>query len=102
MLVQSPKLTKSVNESNSFPKSDVPLINLATLPSKASRIAATTRNKTAYEKLPSIANLIELIPKQTPISVNTFGRMYLLLFTETSLNSFFFPFRNSQLYFLPL
>ena len=42
-----PKLTKSVNESNSFPKSDVPLINLATLPSKPSKIAATIKNKTA-------------------------------------------------------
>ena len=35
-----PKLTKSVNESNSFPNSDVPLINLAILPSKPSINAA--------------------------------------------------------------
>ena len=46
--------------------------------------------KTANEKLPSIANLIELIPKQTPINVNTLGKMYLVLFTETTLNLFFF------------
>ena len=42
-----PKLTKSVNESNSFPNSDVPLINLAILPSKASRIAAIKIKVTA-------------------------------------------------------
>ena len=35
-----PKLTKSVSESNSFPNSDVPLINLATLPSNVSSMAA--------------------------------------------------------------
>ena len=42
-----PKLTKSVNESSSFPNSDVPLINLAILPSKASNIAANKINITA-------------------------------------------------------
>ena len=31
-----PKLTKSVSESSSFPNSDVPLINLAILPSNVS------------------------------------------------------------------
>ena len=36
----TPKLITSVNESNSFPTFEVPLINLATLPSKVSRIAA--------------------------------------------------------------
>ena len=45
-----PKLTKSVNESNSFPNSDVPLINLAILPSKASRIAANKINVTKIEE----------------------------------------------------
>ena len=35
-----PKLTKSVSESNSFPNSEVPLINLAILPSNVSKIAA--------------------------------------------------------------
>ena len=39
-----PKLTKSVSESSSLPKSDVPLINLAILPSNASRIAAKAKN----------------------------------------------------------
>ena len=42
-----PKLTKSVKESNSFPKSVVPLINRAILPSNASRIDAKTINITA-------------------------------------------------------
>ena len=36
----TPKLTTSVRESNSFPTFDVPLINLAILPSKVSRIHA--------------------------------------------------------------
>ena len=60
-----------------------------TRPKKPSKIAATTKNRTAKAKLPSIANLIELIPKQTPINVNTLGKMYLVLFTETTLNFFF-------------
>ena len=42
-----PKLTKSVKESNSFPNSDVPLINLAILPSNASKIAANKIKVTA-------------------------------------------------------
>ena len=49
-----PKLTKSVKESNSFPNSDVPLINLAILPSSASSIAASKIKVTAKLKLPSI------------------------------------------------
>ena len=61
-----PKLTKSVSESNSFPNSDVPLINLAILPSSASKIAAIKIKFTAKLKLPSIENFIELIPKHTP------------------------------------
>ena len=85
-----PKLTKSVRESNSFPKSEVPLISHATLPSRPSNIAATTKNKIAKVKFPSIANLIELIPKQTPIKVNKLGKIYLDLFTVTTLNLFFF------------
>jgi len=81
-----PKLTKSVNESNSFPNSDVPLINLATLPSKASKIAANNMKITAKLKFPSIENLIELIPKHTPASVRIFGKRYLVFFDETNLN----------------
>ena len=46
-----PKLTKSVRESNSFPNSDVPFINLAILPSNASKIAANKTNVTAGESL---------------------------------------------------
>ena len=42
-----PKLTKSVKESNSFPNSEVPLINLAILPSNASNKAAKTKKITA-------------------------------------------------------
>ena len=42
-----PKLTKSVKESNSLPNSEVPLINLAILPSSASRIAANKIKVTA-------------------------------------------------------
>ena len=84
-----PKLTKSVNESNSFPKSEVPLINLATLPSRASNIAANKINITARLKLPSIENLIELIPKQTPAKVKMLGKRYLVFFDDTILNFFF-------------
>ena len=51
---------------SSFPNSEVPFINLAILPSKASRIAANKIKVTAKLKLPSIENFIELIPKQTP------------------------------------
>ena len=81
-----PKLTKSVSEFNSFPNSDVPLINLATLPSNASKIAASKIKVTARLKFPSIENLIELIPKQTPANVNIFGSKYLVFFEETNLN----------------
>ena len=42
-----PKLTKSVSESNSFPNSEVPLINLAILPSKVSNIAEKIKKITA-------------------------------------------------------
>jgi len=58
-----------VRESSSFPNSDVPLINLAILPSNASKIAENKIKVTAKLKLPSIENLIELIPKQTPAKV---------------------------------
>ena len=56
-----PKLTKSVKESNSLPNSDVPFINLAILPSKASSNAANTIKVTAREKLPSNENFINPI-----------------------------------------
>ena len=41
-----PKLTKSVKESSSLPKSDVPSISLAILPSKPSSKAAKSRKIT--------------------------------------------------------
>ena len=67
----------------------MPLINLAILPSRASKIAANKINITARVKFASIENFIELIPKQTPISVNMFGKIYLVLFDETNLKFFF-------------
>ena len=88
MLVQFQNLQNLLMSSILFPKFEVPLINLATLPSKPSKIAATIKNKTAKVKFPSIANLIELIPRQTPTRVRTLGRIYLVLFTETILNFF--------------
>ena len=90
-----PKLTKSVKESNSFPNSEVPFINLAILPSSASRIAANKINVTAKLKLPSIENLIELIPKQTPANVKILGSKYLVFFDDTNLNFFFLPLIRS-------
>ena len=84
-----PKLTKSVKESSSLPKSDVPFINLAILPSKASNIAANKINVTARAKLPSIENFIELIPRQTPARVKMFGSKYLVFFDATILNFLF-------------
>ena len=65
-------------KSNSLPNSEVPLINLATLPSNASRIAARSINVTAKLKFPSIENFIELIPRQTPPKVRIFGKRYLV------------------------
>ena len=47
MLVQYRNLQNQLRESNSFPNSEVPLINLAILPSKASKIAAIKINVTA-------------------------------------------------------
>ena len=73
-----PKLTKSVNESNSLPNSEVPLINLATLPSKASSIEANKIRVTARLKFPSIENFIELIPRHTPPKVKILGKRYLV------------------------
>ena len=91
-----PKLTKSVKESNSLPNSDVPLINLAILPSRASKIAANKIRVTAKLKLPSIENLIELIPRQTPAKVKILGSKYLVFFEVTNLN-FLFSSINQRL-----
>ena len=69
-----------MRESSSFPNSEVPFINLAILPSSASKIAANKIKVTAKLKLPSIENLIELIPKQTPAKVKILGNKYLVFF----------------------
>jgi len=45
----TPKLITSVKESNSLPTFEVPLINLATLPSNVSRMAAKPIAMTAIE-----------------------------------------------------
>ena len=53
----------------------------------ATNIAAVTD---IVEKLiPSIENLIELIPKQTPANVKIFGNKYLVFFDDTILNFLF-------------
>ena len=59
----------SVNESSSFPTFDVPLINLAILPSKPSIKAAIIIAIMAKSNCPLKENLIEVSPMQTPISV---------------------------------
>ena len=41
-------------------------------------MAANKINVTAKLKFPSIENLIELIPKQTPANVKIFGNKYLV------------------------
>ena len=84
-----------------MPNSDVPLINLAILPSKASNIAANKINFTAKLKFPSIENFIELIPRQTPASVKIFGSNYLVFFEVTILN-FLFSCINQKLINFPL
>ena len=57
-----------------LPNSEVPFISLATLPSRASSIAASKINVTARLKFPSIENFIELIPRHTPPKVIMLGR----------------------------
>ena len=58
-------------------------------------MAANRINVTAKLKLPSIENLIELIPRQTPAKVRIFGSKYLVFFEETNLNFLF-----SSIYFI--
>ena len=85
----TPKLIMSVKESNSFPTFDVPLINLAILPSSPSITAAIIIAIIANSYLPSKANLIEVRPIQTPISVSMLGKITLaLLFSGTILKFF--------------
>ena len=86
----TPKLNISDNESNSFPTYDVPLINLAILPSKPSINAANIIAMIAKWNSPLNANLIEVKPMQTPINVSMFGR---------SILAFFFSVTNLKLFF---
>ena len=86
----TPKLIISVKESNSLPTFDVPLINLAILPSKPSIKAAIIIATIANSNLPSNANLIDVNPMQTPIKVNIFGKITLALFLSLTILNFFF------------
>ena len=86
----TPKLIMSVRESNSFPTSEVPLINLAILPSNQSKTAAKIIAIIANSNLPSKANLIEVSPMHTPISVSMFGKITLALFLSLTILKFFF------------
>ena len=80
----------SVNESNSFPTFDVPLINLAILPSNPSINAANIIAIIANPNFSSNANLIEVNPIHTPIKVSMFGKMTLAFFLfDTTFKLFF-------------
>ena len=83
------QVIKSVKESNSFPNSEVPLINLAILPSNASIKPANNIATTASANLPSKANLIDVKPIQTPINVIALGRIILVFLSDTILKLFF-------------
>ncbi len=61
----TPKLIMSVKESSSLPTFDVPLINLAILPSNPSINAAKIIAIIANSNFSSSANLIEVKPMQT-------------------------------------
>ena len=80
----------SVRESNSFPTLDVPLINLAIRPSNPSISAAKIIAIIANSNLPSKANLIEVSPIHTPISVSMFGKITRALFLSVTILKFFF------------
>ena len=68
-----------------MPTLEVPLINLAILPSNPSMIAATITAIIDNSNLPSNANLIDVKPIQTPMSVKIFGRITLVFLLETNL-----------------
>ena len=69
---------------------------------KASKIAASKIKVTAKLKFPSIENLIELMPKQTPAKVKILGSKYLVFFDETNLNFLFSSINLMPINFLPL
>ena len=83
---------------SSFPTFEVPLINLATLPSRPSINAAKIIAIIARSNCPLKENLIEVSPMQTPISVNIFGKIILaFFFSEITSQIIFWLFHN---YFL--
>jgi hypothetical protein len=69
----TPKLTKSANESNSTPKFELVLRNLANLPSRLSKNEEKTTRATAICHLFSKANLIADKPRVKEINVIKFG-----------------------------
>ena len=72
----TPKLITSAKESNSFPTKEVPFNNLATLPSKASKIAAKIIAIIDNSNFSSNANLIELNPIHKLNNVNALGKAF--------------------------
>ena len=73
-------------------KIDVPLINLANRPSNPSITAAKIIATIANSNLPSKANLIEVNPIQTPISVSILGKITLAVFLSVTTLKLFFGF----------
>ena len=88
----TPKLIMSVRESNSFPTFEVPLINLAILPSRPSINAAKIIAIIANSNLPSNANLIDVKPIQTPINVSMLGKIILAFFLSVTIFKLLFGF----------
>ena len=86
----TPKLIISVSESSSFPTLEVPLINLAILPSSPSINAAKIIAIIAISNFPSKANLIEVKPIQTPKSVSILGNNILAFFLSAITLKLFF------------
>ena len=66
------------------------MISLAIRPSNASIKPANNIAIIAIANFPSIANLIEVKPIQTPIKVIAFGKIILAFLSETILKLFFF------------
>ena len=69
----TPKLIKSESESNSIPKLEFDLSNLAIFPSILSKNEAKTTKETHISHLPSIANLRAVRPNVSEIKVNKLG-----------------------------
>ena len=80
----------SVKESSSLPTLDVPFISLAILPSKPSIIAAIIIAIIANSNFQSNANLIDVNPIQTPISVSILGNIILAFFLSATIFKLFF------------